>query len=113
MNNEISEKNLILHEFIGLHATVVASSSKNLENVSGIIIDETKNTFKIECKIRGTSKVITVPKHKTKFQITLASNKINGPKKTLEVDGSILTKRPEDRIKKLAKLAYKKNRNPN
>ena len=86
----ITSKNLVHHEFIGLkvHATNVKNKSLNLK---GIIIDETKNTIKIEGK-DNTEKII--PKNGTLFVFELP----DGEK--VEVDGNILSIRPEDRIKK-------------
>jgi RNase P/RNase MRP subunit p29 len=110
MTNELAQKNLIQHEFVGLHVTVIDSPDKSLVARSGVIIDETMNTFKLEIeqipqnRIPNQKKIIIVPKHKTRFQFTLP---INSTEKHVELDGSILTKRPEDRIKKLAKLANK------
>ena len=54
----ITSNNLVHHEFIGLN--VHASSLKNNEslNLKGTIIDETKNTIKIEEGIDNTEKII-------------------------------------------------------
>ena len=106
-----TEKNFIMHEFIGLHTTIIDTPCKNYSNIKGKIIDETMKTFKIEYQARSRKKVIIVPKHKTTFQFTLNENDFNLQKKTIKIDGTILTKRPEDRIKKLAKLASKLNLN--
>lgn len=86
----ITSKNLVHHEFIGLkvHATSLKNKSLNLK---GTIIDETKNTIKIEGE-DNTEKVI--PKIGNLFVFELP----NGEK--VEVDGNILSIRPEDRIKK-------------
>ena len=86
----ITAKNLVHHEFIGLnvHATGKANNSLNLK---GTIIDETKNTIKIEA-MDNTEKLI--PKNGSIFVFEIP----NGEK--IEVDGNILSIRPEDRIKK-------------
>ena len=86
----ITSKNLVHHEFIGLkvHATNLKNKSLNLK---GTIIDETKNTIKIE-EADDSEKVI--PKNGTIFVFELP----NGEK--VEIDGNILSIRPEDRIKK-------------
>ena len=110
MAGELSEKNFIQHEFIGLNATIIETPAENLQNVSGKVIDETMNTFKFECYSSGQKKVIIVPKHKTKFRFILPSQPNQKSKFTLELDGTLITKRPEDRIKKLAKLANKLNK---
>ena len=103
----ISEQNLILHEFIGLHTSVIDSPCKSLVDVTGKIVDETMNTFKIEYFTKGKQKIITIPKHSTRFRIKLPVTGEKSSKDTVDLDGSILTKRPEDRIKKLTKLAKK------
>ena len=86
----ITSKNLVHHEFIGLK--VHAKSKKNSSlNLKGTIIDETKNTIKIE-GIDKSEKII--PKNGTVFVFEIP----NGEK--IEIDGNILSIRPEDRIKK-------------
>ena len=107
MSRMISENNLIQHELIGLKTTVIDTPCCSFKNISGQIVDETMNTFKIEYFTDDVKKIIIIPKHKTRFQFTLpAISKIVHPK-TVEIDGSVLMKRPEDRIKKLAKLKKK------
>ena len=86
----ITSKNLVHHEFIGLkvHATNMKNKSLNL---NGTIIDETKNTIKIEDE-NNCEKII--PKGGSMFLFELP----NGEK--VEINGDILSIRPEDRIKK-------------
>ena len=86
----ITSKNLVHHEFIGLKVHVTNMKNKSL-NLKGTIIDETKNTIKIEA-MDNTEKVI--PKNGSVFVFEIP----NGEK--IEVDGNILSIRPEDRIKK-------------
>ena len=86
----ITSKNLVHHEFIGLKVHVTNKKDKSL-NLQGTIIDETKNTIRIEGE-DNTEKMI--PKKGALFVFELP----NGEK--VEVDGNILSVRPEDRIKK-------------
>ena len=86
----ITSKNLVHHEFIGLKVHVLGKNNESL-NLKGTIIDETKNTIKIEA-MDNTEKVI--PKVGSIFVFEIP----NGEK--IEVDGNILSIRPEDRIKK-------------
>ena len=86
----ITANNLVHHEFIGLDVHVTGKNNKSL-NLKGTIIDETKNTIKIEA-MDNTEKVI--PKMGSIFVFEIP----NGEK--IEVDGNILSIRPEDRIKK-------------
>lgn len=90
----ITPKNLVHHEFIGLNVKVLSKTNKSL-NLNGIVIDETKNTIKIEVKTdEGNFKEKLVPKKSSIFQFQIPSKEI------IEIDGDILSIRPEDRIKK-------------
>ena len=86
----ITSRNLVHHEFIGLNVHATGKKNKSLD-LKGTIIDETKNTIKIEGK-DSTEKII--PKNGTMFVFEIP----NGEK--IEIDGNILSIRPEDRIKK-------------
>ena len=86
----ITSKNLVRHEFIGLKVHATSKKNKSL-NLKGTVIDETKNTIKIE-GFDNTEKMI--PKKDSLFVFELP----NGEK--VEIDGNILSIRPEDRIKK-------------
>lgn len=86
----ITSKNLVHHEFIGLDVHVTNEKNKSL-NLKGTIIDETKNTIKIEDE-NDHEKII--PKNGSIFVFELS----NGEK--VEINGNILSIRPEDRIKK-------------
>ena len=85
----ITPKNLVHHEFIGLNVDVKSETDKSL-NLYGTVIDETKNTFKIESK--GQEKII--PKKGSIFVFEIPSGE------KVEIMGNILSIRPEDRIKK-------------
>ncbi|MDO5848782.1 MAG: ribonuclease P protein subunit [Methanobrevibacter sp.] len=90
----ITSKNLVHHEFIGLNVRVISSTNKSLD-LNGIIIDETKNTIKIEVKNdKGIYEEKLIPKINSIFQFKLPNNEI------IEIEGNILSIRPEDRIKK-------------
>ncbi len=86
----ITSNNLVHHEFIGLrvHASNMNNPSLNLK---GTVIDETKNTINIEEDDNGEK---IIPKNGTFFVFELP----NGEK--VKIDGTILSIRPEDRIKK-------------
>ena len=86
----ITSKNLVHHEFIGLKVHATSKKNKSLD-IKGTIIDETKNTIKIE---RSDNVEKMIPKEGTLFVFELP----NGEK--VEIDGNILSIRPEDRIKK-------------
>ena len=86
----ITSKNLVHHEFIGLNVHVTNEKNSSLK-IIGTIIDETKNTIKIEDKDKNEK---LVPKKGSIFVFELP----NGEK--IEINGKILSIRPEDRIKK-------------
>jgi len=85
----ITAQNLVRHELIGLKVRI-SKSTDPTQKFSGMVVDETYNTLKIETK----GKERTIPKGNSIFIFTLP----NGMK--VEVDGKILISRPEDRIKK-------------
>jgi ribonuclease P protein subunit POP4 len=86
----ITSNNLVHHEFIGLKVHATSLKNKSL-NLNGTIIDETKNIIKIEDE-NNCEKII--PKRGSIFLFELP----NGEK--IEINGNILSIRPEDRIKK-------------
>jgi len=85
----MNEKTLAREELIGLHVTIKECEDPSWVDKSGIIIDETKNTFLIE--IDNKQKRIT--KNIAKFEFEYDEKKIM-------LNGSKLAYRPEDRIKK-------------
>ena len=84
------------HELIGLRVRVEKHTDKSLERMSGMVVDETYNMLKIEGKKRGQKlkRDKAVEKRNGIFIFALP----NGVK--VEVEGSLLVGRPEDRIKK-------------
>ncbi len=86
----ITKDNLVHHEFIGLKVSVTSVSNDSL-NLCGTIIDETKNSIIVEVKEDIEKRI---PKKGSIFLFELP----NGDK--VEVNGNILSIRPEDRIKK-------------
>lgn len=87
----ITPKNIYKHELIGLEVKIVDASHKNYTKVKGRVVDETKNMLMIDHD--GVEK--SIPKKNTTFRF-----KING---SVDVDGSKLLYRPEDRTKKARK----------
>ena len=79
---------MIHKEFIGKKAKVVEAANKDLENIQGIIIDETKHLFVVETNV-GIKKV---PKKGSTFQIEMENKKFN-------INGDLLLASPEERIK--------------
>ena len=79
-------KSFLKMEFIGLQTRIISSTDKNIENIKGKIIDETKNMLIIQTK-NGVKKI---PKRIAKFEINDAI-----------VEGRKIGYRPEDRIRKI------------
>ncbi|WP_409199555.1 ribonuclease P protein component 1 [Methanobrevibacter sp. DSM 116169] len=90
----INSKNIVYHELIGLSVNVHKFNNESLNRI-GTVIDETKNTLKIEF-ITGNGKITekVFPKKVSTFQFKLPNGEF------VEIDGKILLIRPEDRIKK-------------
>ncbi len=86
----ITPSNLVRHELIGLPVKISKSSNPSQRSISGMVVDESYGTLKIETK-DGEKTVI---KKDCLFIFKL-------PDKTkVEVEGKLLVSRPEDRIKK-------------
>jgi len=81
----MDEETFTREELIGQHVIIRECTDPQWNDKTGIIIDETKNTFLIECK--------RIVKNTAKFEFE------DNEKKTI-LNGSRLTYRPEDRIKK-------------
>lgn len=86
----ITEKNLVRHELIGLDVKVELADNKNQIGIEGKVIDETRDTLKIDQK--GEAKII--PKKNTTFIFQIPSEK------KVRVKGNVINTRPEDRISK-------------
>ena len=86
----ITSQNILAHEWIGLRVVIDAAANSRLVGLSGLIRDETRNTFTIESKGRS----VRVAKALTTFHATLSNGE------ALAVDGKSLVHRPEDRVKK-------------
>jgi ribonuclease P protein subunit POP4 len=87
----ITPHNVFRHELIGLTVEIYNSTHKDLIGLKGRIIDETRNTLRIELD-NSDEKII--PKSIAIFHFTLPNNE------KVEIDGKIIVSRPEDRIKK-------------
>jgi len=86
----ITPKNVFRHELMGLHVKVVNSTHEGFIGIEGKVVDETKNTIRIETD--GTEKL--VPKGVATFRFYLPDGNV------VELEGKIIIARPEDRIKK-------------
>ncbi|UCG68347.1 MAG: ribonuclease P protein subunit [Thermoplasmata archaeon] len=90
----ITRQNIHKHELLGLSAQIISSTDKRWIGLKGKIVDETKNTFKIETSKR--EKII--PKKGTVLALEIGGDEVR-------IDASYMRFRPEDRIKKAKKRA--------
>lgn len=81
---------IVQSELIGLKAKVVKSSNPSYVGISGVVVDETRNTL----VIRQDNRDRVVVKDQAVFQFTLSDGTV------MEVEGSVILGRPEDRVKK-------------
>lgn len=86
----ITPQNVFRHEFIGLTVEVIDSNHEGYVGLQGRIIDETRNTIKIDTG-KGEK---TIPKENVIFLFTLPEGE------KVSIDGKVIIARPEDRIKK-------------
>ncbi len=94
---EYNNQNIVLHELIGLKARVLKSLDKKQRGVSGIVVDETKNTLVLETR-EGKKSVI---KKTSIFRFYAGKNAFN-------VDGREISFRPYERIEKGLKYYRKR-----
>lgn len=78
------------HEFIGLEAAVTKSSNPSCSKISGVVVDETRNTFVI---LQGRKRK-TVVKNQVFLCFTLPDGSV------VQIDGKVLVGRPEERLKR-------------
>jgi ribonuclease P protein subunit POP4 len=85
----ITPTNLIRHELIGLDVVVSESLNPLSIGIQGKVIDETQQTLTIQTK-----------KDKKKILKRLSTFVFNVKDKKVEVKGSVIAKRPWERISK-------------
>jgi len=81
---------IVTQEFLGTETRVARSSHKDYVGIHGRIMDETRNTF----KILQNEKTKTIAKDSSVFHFKLQDGTV------VEIEGSLLVGRPEDRLKK-------------
>jgi ribonuclease P protein subunit POP4 len=83
-------QDIIRYEFIGTNAEIAKSRHPSNVGISGKVIDETRNTF----TILHMGKRKTVAKDTSVFHFQFSDGTI------VEINGELLTGRPEGRLKK-------------
>lgn len=97
-NYEITAKNILGHEMIGLRMKVVGGSDESRKGIGGRVLDETLKTFIVlgghqgEKAKEGKEKKYVLPKEECMFEFDLGGEKVT-------VSGKEIMKRPEDRAK--------------
>ena len=89
----MSTSNIIFHELIGRRVTVVESSENTLKGISGEVVDETKQTLKINTD-KGLKIIV-------KSNATLSIELPDGT--YAKIDGKRISYRPEDRIGRMSR----------
>lgn len=85
----ITPQNVLRHELIGLDVTVTRSKDPNFKGLRGTIVDESKNML----VLFQHGKKLRIPKNIATFRLNLQDGVI------VDVDGSRLVARPENRLK--------------
>lgn len=99
---EITPAELPYHELIGLLVKVDSSCDPTLNGLSGIVVDETRNTIKVETD--DEFRLVTVPKAGTVFVFTIPERiSQTGRNISVKIDGNITLSQPQNRIKNLKK----------
>ncbi|HUC38986.1 MAG TPA: ribonuclease P protein component 1 [Candidatus Acidoferrum sp.] len=93
-----NNKNIVLHELIGLRVEVIKSQDRSRKGIRGSVVDETKNTLVVET---SSGKKI-VPKLASTFKFVYGKGKFT-------VEGREINFRPYERLEKSFKF-YKKRR---
>ncbi|MBS3068882.1 ribonuclease P protein subunit [Candidatus Micrarchaeota archaeon] len=89
-------QNLALHELLGTNAKVASSQSNPFVGLSGMVVDETKNTLVLETQGRQ----VRIPKKGCTFVFTYEGRKT-------KVEGAQIAFRSEDRTKKARMKPFK------
>ena len=91
----VTARNILRHELVGLNVEVISGSNKCYSAISGRVVDESRNTLMIK---QGET-VKRVEKKGTHFRFRL-------PEGYVDVEGSALVSRPEDRVKRKSKRRW-------
>ena len=83
----ITQENILSHEIIGLESEIIESSNQQVIGLNGTVVDETKSMFTLDTN-KGFKKI---PKNQNKWRFSIS-------KTTVDIDGNLLVKRPQDRL---------------
>ena len=85
----ITAQNILRHELIGLDVRVASAMNPNLLTIRGKVIDETRNML----TIADNGRERLIPKNVATFRFALQDETV------VDVDGTRLVARPENRLK--------------
>ena len=80
-----------IYEIIGMNVSVIESTNSQIVGISGYVVDETKHMLTINTKLGKK----LIPKNTCEFKIT-KNNEV------LTISGSLLLKRPHERLEVLS-----------
>jgi len=92
----ITAKNILRHELIGLDTEVVKDRNPCNVSIHGKVVDESRNTLLVQ----HGKKTKRVAKQTAAFRFKLPDGT------SIEVEGSTLVGRPEDRVKRKTKRSW-------
>jgi len=87
---------IVRFEFIGRRAEISRSAQSSDVSISGMVVDETRNTFTV--LTRGKRK--SVAKESAVFRFEMPDHVM------VEIEGRLLVGRPEDRLKRCIKRLW-------
>ncbi|MDE1849624.1 MAG: ribonuclease P protein subunit [Candidatus Micrarchaeota archaeon] len=93
---EYNNRNIVLHELIGLKVRVIKSLDKKQRGLSGTVVDETKNTLEIR---KGAERKRVIKK--------ISVFKFYASGRSFIVNGEEISFRPHERLEKALKY-YKR-----
>lgn len=99
---EITPSKLVFHELIGLQVTIVEATNPILKDISGKVVDETKNMIIVQTT-KGNEKMIQKNGTSFVFQIP-AQLSAKHAKSYVKVNGNLLLSQPENRTKNIRKI---------
>jgi ribonuclease P protein subunit POP4 len=85
----ITPRNILRHELIGLDVRIASAKDPSIRGIKGMIVDESRNMLTLA---DGSGKRL-IPKDKATFRFKLNDGRL------VDVDGSRLVGRPENRLK--------------
>ncbi len=87
---------IIREEFVGTEGKVTSSNHADYVGLSGMVMDETSNTFVFQHE----GKMKSIVKESAVFNFQFSDGTI------VEIDGKLLVGKPEDRLKKAVKRLW-------